>query len=55
VNIRKHPNIYQQEKAPSKKILRIDKFVQEIREVRKNIKKVLRKINKMIKRKINKR
>jgi len=43
VNIRKHPNIYKQEKALTKKILKINKFVQEIREARKDIKKALKK------------
>jgi len=33
----------------------MDKFVQKIREARKDIKKALRKTNKMMKRKIDKR
>ena len=35
MNLRRYPNIYRQEKILTKKVLEIDKFVQEIREARK--------------------
>ena len=55
MNLGRHPNAYGQEKALIEKISEMDKFIYRIREVRKEVEEALRKTNKIIKMKADKK
>jgi len=55
MNLGRHPNAYGQEKALTEKISEMDKFIYRIREVRKKVEEALRKTNKIIKMKADKK
>ena len=54
VNLRRHPNIYRGDKKSTQKVLEEDEFVQQIREVRREVEEALKKTNKVMKRKTDK-
>jgi len=43
VNLRRHPNIYGEDKKSTQKVLKKNKFVQQIREVRREVEKAFKK------------
>jgi len=55
MNLGRYPNTYGQEKVLTEKILEMDKFIYRIREVRKKVEEALRKTNKIIKMKADKK